>query len=45
MSNPRYPEEFKVDAVKKLAERDFLMAEIPTRMSMSTHCLHAWDIH
>jgi len=35
MSNPRYPEEFKIEAVKQVAE-------VAARLGISTHSLYAW---
>ena len=42
MSNPRYPEEFKIEAVKQVTERGLPVAEVATRLGMSTHSLYAW---
>lgn len=41
MSNPRYPEEFKIEAVKQVTERDLPVAEVAARLGMSTHSLYA----
>src|SRR5690606_6295153 len=42
MSNPRYPEEFKIEAVKQVTERGLPVAGVATRLGMSTHSLYAW---
>lgn len=42
MSNPRYPEDFKIEAVKQVAERGLPVAEIAARLGMSPHSLYAW---
>lgn len=42
MSNPRYPEEFKIEAVKQVTERGLSVAEVAARLGMSSHSLYAW---
>lgn len=42
MSNPHYPEEFKIEAVKQVTERGLPVAEVAARLGMSTHSLYAW---
>jgi transposase len=42
MSNPRYPEEFKIEAVKQVTERGLPVADVAARLGMSTHSLYAW---
>ena len=42
MSNPRYPEEFKIEAVKQVTERVLPVADVAARLGMSTHSLYAW---
>jgi transposase len=42
MSNPRYPAEFKIEAVKQVTERGLPVAEVAARLGMSTHSLYAW---
>ena len=42
MSNSRYPEEFKIEAVKQVTERGPSIAEVAARLGMSTHSLYAW---
>jgi transposase InsO family protein len=41
MSNPRYPEEFKIEAVKQVTKRGLPVAEVAARLGMSTHSLYA----
>jgi transposase len=42
MSNPRYPKEFKIEAVKQVTDRGLPVAEVAARLGMSTHSLYAW---
>jgi transposase len=42
MSNPCYPEEFKIEAVKQVTERGLLVAEVAARLGISTNSLYAW---
>jgi transposase len=42
MSNSRYPEEFKIEAVKQVTERGLPIAVVAARLGMSTHSLYAW---
>ncbi len=42
MSNPRYPEEFKIEAVKQVIQRGLPVAEVAARLGMLTHSLYAW---
>ncbi|HEC1605889.1 IS3 family transposase [Pseudomonas aeruginosa] len=42
MSNQRYPEEFKIEAVKQVTERGLPVAEVAARLGMSVHSLYAW---
>ncbi len=41
MSNERYPEEFKIEAVKQVTERGLPVAEVAARLGMSAHSLYA----
>ena len=36
MSNPRYPEEFNIQAVDQVTEKKLTDADV------ATHCLYAW---
>lgn len=42
MSRQRYPEEFKIEAVKQVTERGLPVAEVAARLGMSVHSLYAW---
>ena len=41
MSNKRYPEEFKIEAVRQVVERGYLVAEVASRLDVTTHSLYA----
>lgn len=42
MSGKRYPESFKVEAVRQVTERGYSVAEVARRLEMTTHSLYAW---
>ncbi len=42
MSRQRYPEEFKVEAVKQVVDRGHSVADVAGRLGMTTHSLYAW---
>ena len=42
MSGKRYPEEFKIEAVKQVTEKGYSVAEVATRLGMTTHSLYTW---
>ena len=42
MSSKRYPEEFKVEAVKQVTERGYVVADVATRIGVSQHSLYQW---
>ena len=42
MSSKRYPEEFKIEAVKQVFERGHSVAEVASRLGVTTHSLYAW---
>ena len=42
MSSKRYPEEFKVQAVRQVSERGHSVADVASRLGMTTHSLYAW---
>ena len=44
MSGKRYPEEFKVQAVRQVSERGHNVAEVASRLGMTTHSLYAWKM-
>lgn len=41
-SGKRYTEEFKIEAVKQVAERGYSVAEVAERLGATTHSLYAW---
>jgi transposase len=41
MSGKRYPEEFKIEAVKQVVDRGYLLS-VATRLDITTHSLYAW---
>ena len=42
MSNKRYTDEFKIEAVKQVTERGHPVAEVASRIGVSQHSLYAW---
>lgn len=42
MSNPRYPEEFKSQALNQVTEKKLPVADLAARLHVSTHNLYAW---
>ncbi len=42
MSNKRYPEEFKIEAVRQIVERGYPVAEVASRLGVSQHSLYKW---
>lgn len=42
MSRQRYPEEFKIEAVKQVTEKGKPVADVAQRLGISVHSLHAW---
>ena len=40
MSGKRYPEEFKIEAVKQVTEKGYSVAEVATRLGTTTHSLY-----
>ena len=45
MSSKRYPDEFKVEAVKQVTERGHSVADVATRLGVSQHSLYQWIKH
>ena len=41
-SSKRYPEEFKIEAVKQVTEKGHSVAEVAARLGITTHSLYAW---
>ena len=42
MSSKRYPDEFKIEAVKQVIERGHPVADVAARIGVSQHSLYAW---
>ena len=42
MSSKRYPDEFKIEAVKQVVGRGHSVADVAGRLGMTTHSLYAW---
>ena len=42
MSGKRYPEEFKIEAVKQIVDRGHSVSSVATRLGITTHSLYAW---
>jgi transposase len=42
MSSKRYPEEFKIEAVKQITEKRYPIAEVASRLGVSQHSLYEW---
>lgn len=42
MSGKRYPEEFKIEAVKQVVDRGHSVSGVATRLDITTHSLYAW---
>lgn len=42
MSGKRYTEEFKAEAVKQVTERGHPVAEVASRLGVTTHSLYQW---
>ena len=42
MSNKRYAEEFKIEAVKQVTERGHAVADVANRIGVSQHSLYEW---
>ncbi len=42
MSKQKYPEEFKIEAVKQITERGHKVADVSARLCVSQHSLYQW---
>ena len=42
MSGKRYPEEFKIEAVKQVINLGYSVSSVATRLDITTHSLYAW---
>ena len=41
MSSKRYPEEFKIEAVRQVTDRGHSVAQVADRLGVTTHSLYA----
>lgn len=41
-AQPRFTDEFKIEAVKRVTERGHAVAEVAVRLGVSAHSLYAW---
>lgn len=42
MRSKRYPEKFKIEAVKQVVDRGHFIASIATRLDITTNSLYVW---
>ena len=42
MSSKRYPDEFKIEAVKQVTDRGYPVADVAARIGVSQHSLYEW---
>lgn len=42
MSSKRYTDEFKIEAVKQVTDRGQKVADVASRLGVTTHSLYAW---
>ncbi len=42
MNQKRFPEEFKIEAVRQFIARGHTVAEVAARLEFSTHSLYKW---
>jgi len=42
MSGQRYPEEFKVEAVKQVTDRGHSVADVAQRLGVTSHSIYNW---
>jgi transposase len=42
MSAKRYPQEFKIEAVKQISEKGYSVAEVARRLGVTPDSLYAW---
>ncbi len=42
MSGKRYPEEFKIEAVKQVVDRGYKVNDVAARLGVTSKSLHAW---
>lgn len=44
MSGKRYPEEFKIEAVKQITERGYSIPDVAQRLGVTTKSLYDWKV-
>ena len=42
MSGQRYPDEFKIEAIKQVTDRGHAVSEVARRLGVSQHSLYKW---
>lgn len=42
MTRPHYTDDFKIEAIKRITERGYSVADVSKRLGVSTHSLYAW---
>jgi transposase len=42
MSAKRYPEDFKIEAVKQVTDRGYKVAEVAQRLGVTVKSMHDW---
>ncbi len=42
MSGKRYPQAFKIEAVKQVVDRGYSVSSVVTRLDITAHSLYAW---
>lgn len=42
MSGKRYPEDFKIEAVRQVTDRGYKVAEVASRLGVTVKSLHDW---
>ena len=42
MRGKRYPEEFKIEAVKQVIDRGYTVSDVAKRLGVTTKSLYAW---
>ena len=45
MNGKRYPEEFKIEAVRQVTERGHSVADVAKRLGITTRSLYKWRKH
>ncbi len=42
MSSKRYPEEFRIAAVRQITEGGYAVSDVASRLDVTTHSLYSW---